>query len=339
MAYKSYIGDRYVGTDAERQTLNNVTNGSLFVTTDTLTVFMRVSDQWSAVGAASMEDLVNVNVDNPQDEQILAYNESTGQWENTTVTALLDQDKTLGELTNVAAGADTPLTDHDFLKWNGTEWEPHQLVEADISDLQDYALQTTLENDYQLRSEKGEADGYAPLNSNSKIDLQYLPALAITEVFVVADIAERDTTLIPGPDEGQVQSGDVAVVLDASGDPNVGQGSASYIYATDAGAGSPGWVKLKTPDVTAPGADTQVIFNDSGEFGASADFTFDDGLLTLSEGRLRMTDIGTYTDGTLPSGEAIYYTITGEEGGASFTRMMARIGDEDFIVATHNDAV
>lgn len=61
------------------------------------------------------------------------------------------------------------------------------------------------------------------LLSGGKIDPALLPALALTEVYVVADIAARDA-LTP-------QEGDVAVVADASGDPAFDDPvRKSYIY-------------------------------------------------------------------------------------------------------------
>ena len=43
-----------------------------------------------------------------------------------------------------------------------------------------------------------------------------VPAIAITETFVVADIAARDALVIGAQQMGKVQEGDVAVVTDAS---------------------------------------------------------------------------------------------------------------------------
>jgi len=80
----------------------------------------------------------------------------------------------------------------------------------------------------------GAVAGFAPLDADSKIPSSYLPAIAITETDVVADITARDA-LTP-------QEGDVAIVTDASADPNVGSGAASYIC--DGAA----WQQLKAPD-------------------------------------------------------------------------------------------
>ena len=83
------------------------------------------------------------------------------------------------------------------------------------------AAQTAAENTvaaiYQPISEKGQVSGYAALDGSGKVPTNQLPALAVTDVFVVVDIAARDALT--------VQEGDVALVQDAgSGDPG------SYIY-------------------------------------------------------------------------------------------------------------
>lgn len=327
MAHISYIGDRYVGTEAEKDLLTDVVNGSMFITTDTLTVYLRESATWVAVGAASLDDLINVSITAPADDQVIAYNSTTSTWENTSLSGVVS---TLGELTNVNTTADT-ATDRDAIIWNNatSEWVNRAITEADISDLQAYVLPSNLA-DYQLRSEKNAANGYVGLNSLSKIEATYLPALAITEVFVVADITARDA-LVVGTGDGEVQEGDVAVVTDASGDVNVSSGSASYIYD------GTGWQLLETPNITAPGANTQVIFNDNGDFGADTRLTFADGLFSLT-GKFKLTE-GTPALTTLTSGEGVYYTVTGNDGTNTYTRLMARIGDEDFIVATHIDGV
>lgn len=97
---------------------------------------------------------------------------------------------------------------------------------------------------YQLKSSKGQANGYAGLDGNAKVPESLLPAIAITEVFPVADIAARDALT--------VQIGDVAVVADASADPNVEAGAASYIYD---GAD---WLQLRNPDFPVVSVNGQV---------------------------------------------------------------------------------
>lgn len=80
----------------------------------------------------------------------------------------------------------------------------------------------------------GTAEGNVPrLGTGGKLSESVLPALALTEVFVVADIAARNALT--------VQEGDVAVVTDASADPDIVEGSASYIY------NGTSWTRLKSP--------------------------------------------------------------------------------------------
>lgn len=74
-----------------------------------------------------------------------------------------------------------------------------------------------------------------------KIPSSQIPAIAITDVFQVADIAARDALTV-GAGDGEVQEGDVAVVVDASADAGITAGSASYIYSGSA------WVLLKSGD-------------------------------------------------------------------------------------------
>lgn len=78
-------------------------------------------------------------------------------------------------------------------------------------------------------SEKGAANGVATLDANSKIPSSQIPAVAITDVFSVADIAARDALTV-GSGDGEVQEGDVVLVTDASADANITSGAASYIY-------------------------------------------------------------------------------------------------------------
>lgn len=107
------------------------------------------------------------------------------------------------------------------------------------------------------------------LGSGGKLPSSVLPAIGVTEVHVVADINARNALT--------VEEGDVAIVTDASADPAVESGSASYIYD------GTNWQKLKGPDVAAldagvitsgtlhvdriPNLDAGKIT--SGEFGAA----------------------------------------------------------------------
>jgi hypothetical protein len=75
-------------------------------------------------------------------------------------------------------------------------------------------------------SEKAAANGVATLDANGLIPSNQLPAISITDVIVVADIAARDALTI-GTEDNQVQIGDVVIVLD---DDNYEGNRKSYIW-------------------------------------------------------------------------------------------------------------
>lgn len=81
-------------------------------------------------------------------------------------------------------------------------------------------------------NDKGVANGVASLDAGGKIPSSQIPAIAITDTFTVADIVARDAlpTGVDDDNVGQVQKGDVVIVLDASADPAITAGAASYIY-------------------------------------------------------------------------------------------------------------
>lgn len=149
-------------------------------------------------------------------------------------------------------------------------------------------------------SDKASANGVASLDANSKVPSSQLPAIAITEVFVAADIAARDALTV-GSGDGEVQEGDVVRVTDASADSAIISGTASYIYD-----GS-GYVLLKAGDeVLSVNGETGAVVLDSDDVSEGSsnlyytderaqdavgtiltdsdtlDFTYDDGTPTIS---------------------------------------------------------
>jgi hypothetical protein len=97
-----------------------------------------------------------------------------------------------------------------------------------------------------------------------KIPSSQLPAIAITEVFAVADIAARDALTV-GTGDGEVQEGDVVRVTDASADANITSGAASYIYDGSA------YVLLKAGDeVLSVNGNTGVVTLDADDIDDSA---------------------------------------------------------------------
>lgn len=83
---------------------------------------------------------------------------------------------------------------------------------------------------YQKESEKGSANGYAPLGADSKIASAYLPAIALTDVFVVASqVAQLALT---------AEEGDVAIRTDLN---------KSYIHNGGTAGTMADWSELLTP--------------------------------------------------------------------------------------------
>lgn len=111
----------------------------------------------------------------------------------------------------------------------------------------------------------GVANGVATLNALGKLTASQVPAIAVTETFVVADIAARDALVI-GSADGEVQTGDISVVLDASADPDVDEGPASYIYTGAA------WQQLLTPTspVQSINGQTGVVVLDTDDIAEGA---------------------------------------------------------------------
>lgn len=115
----------------------------------------------------------------------------------------------------------------------------HTHVAADITDFDTAA-------DARITLQKGAANGLATLDAGSKIPTNQLPALAITNVTVVADIPARDALT---PDEG-----DVAKVVDSDGNGN----PQTYIYDGSA------WVDIQeTSDVISVNTQTGVVTLDT----------------------------------------------------------------------------
>ncbi len=110
----------------------------------------------------------------------------------------------------------------------------------------------------------GANSGVASLDANGKIPSSQLPAIAVTDVFPVADIAARDALTV-GAGDGEVQEGDVAIVVDASADAAITAGAASYIY------GGSSWLLLKAGDeVLSVNGQTGVVALDADDINDAA---------------------------------------------------------------------
>lgn len=85
---------------------------------------------------------------------------------------------------------------------------------------------TQASGDFILLTEKGAPDGVVPLDANSKINPIYLDTLNLSSTFVVADI---DAML----NDITTYRGNLVIVQDASADPEVASGSATYARIDD----------------------------------------------------------------------------------------------------------
>lgn len=178
--------------------------------------------------------------------------------------------------------ADSTVTDTELGYLSGTTSAVQTQLDAKVDD-----------------SEKGSANGVATLDADGKIPSNQLPAIAITEVITVADIAARDALTI-GSGDGEIQEGDVVIVTDASADADITSGAASYIYngasysLLKAGDevlsvnGQTGTVSLDTGDIAENGnlyhtdERAQDAVGNALVDSASVDFTYDDGANTIT---------------------------------------------------------
>lgn len=151
-------------------------------------------------------------------------------------------------------------------------------------------------------AEKGAANGVAELDSNSKVPAAQLPAIAIVDVYVVADITARDALT--------VQEGDVAQVADS------GDGFAkAYIY--DGAV----WVELQSDaELTAHAA------AETGIHGVSGDIVGTSDAQTLTNKTLTTPIISTISNTgtiTLPSSTD---TLVGRDTTDTFTNKTIAAG-------------
>jgi hypothetical protein len=145
---------------------------------------------------------------------------------------------TLGGLNNVNISVDAGRTAGDLLTWGGAEWSAAPavatvyvagagLVETTTGTFDIGAgsgitvAADTIAADpaiVQLRSEKGVADGYAPLDAGNLIPSIHLPSLNVSDITVVTDDAARLAQTGLGVGDVTVQTVDSTawIVLDAT---------------------------------------------------------------------------------------------------------------------------
>jgi len=121
---------------------------------------------------------------------------------------------------------------------------------------------TDVRADARITAQKGNASGLCPLDAGSKVDSSYLPGLVVSDITAVADIAARDALT-------SSESGDMAIVADASSDPAVVSGGATYIYDGTSPYVATGWLRMITPDdtVQSVNGDTGVVVLDTDDIG------------------------------------------------------------------------
>lgn len=105
--------------------------------------------------------------------------------------------------------------------------------------------------DARITLQKGVANGIAPLNASSKIDSIYLPPFELGDIIEFADIAARDAYTTAA-------QGDMGIVIDASDDPDVTSGGATYIYDGTTPYATTGWIRLRNPDAAVTSVNTQI---------------------------------------------------------------------------------
>ncbi len=140
---------------------------------------------------------------------------------------------------------------------------------------------------------QGAASGeVVTLGAGNKIPTSLLPALAITDVFVVADLTARDALTI-GSGDGEVQEGDVAVV---QSDSNFDDQRHSYIYDGSA------WQSLND------GAAVSSVNGETGDVILDTD-DVDEGVANLYFTNARFdTQLATKDTGDLAEGSNLYFT-------------------------------
>lgn len=160
---------------------------------------------------------------------------------------------------------------------------------------------------------KGIANGYAPLDINTKIPTAYLPALALTDVFVVASQAAQLALT--------AEEGDVAVRTDEN---------KTYIHNGGTAGTMADWQEMLTPTDTVlsvnggTGAVTVAVTGTSNRI----DVTGGSGLTPTIDisssyvGQSSITTVGTVTSGTWGTGAVI--------GGATVTLGSDATGDVYF---------
>lgn len=162
----------------------------------------------------NLDDLADVNIINPKTGECLCLIECPAgsgifEWRNVPGGGGGGGSfTTLGDLMDVTLSG---LADCDFLKYDAGSGDWLNVTPAAVAAALDHGLLSGLttgdpHTQYQLKSEKGAANGYASLDGGGKIPAAQIPAVALPEVHVVADATARLALT--------VQEGDEAIQLD-----------------------------------------------------------------------------------------------------------------------------
>jgi len=349
MAIKRYAGDKLSGLSTDTKP-TEVLGGATFFETDTQKVFIYDGSSWTEIDysdAAHTHPASDIVSGTFVDARIA---ESNVTQHEAALTITESQISDLGnyslvghthDAADIVSGtfADARISASSVQQHIDKTYVDSLNVDADTLDGND-------SSDFEQVANKGVAGGYASLNGSGVIPNSQLPALAITETDVVADITARDSLT--------VEEGDVAIVTDASADPNVDSGSATYIYdgtswqrlagpddAVQSVNGETGTVVLDTDDISE-GSNlyyTQARFNSAFSAKSTTDLSegtnlyytaerVDDRVnnllvagtnitLTYDDGANTLTIASTATTGAAGSDQDVQYNNSGNFAGSS----------------------
>jgi len=188
------------GTNTHAQIDSHIADGTIHFTQAAISITeSQISDlgSYSLTGHThSIKDLSDVlTTMTPVDGQVLTFDTTNGWQAETSATGITDHTLLSNIGTNTHAQIDTHLADGTIHFTQASI----SITESQISDLGTYIP----------TSEKAAINGVATLGGDGKIPSGQLPAIAITDVYVVANITARDALT--------VQTGDVAKVNDIGG--------------------------------------------------------------------------------------------------------------------------
>jgi len=180
----------------------------------------------------------------PADDEVLAYDTGSGMWINQTASeaglALVGHNHTASDITDFDVEVSNNV---DVAANTSARHDQNSDLYLDFGN----ANQVSASEIRTFIDSKAQPNGLASLDATGKVPTSQLPALAITDVYVVANIAARDALT--------VQEGDVAKVTDSgSGYPN------TYIYDGST------WVDIQEDsDVISINGETGVVVLDTDD--------------------------------------------------------------------------